>query len=275
MGMSDISGKPAADRFRLAGIVLLVLFVVAGIIYSALLAPVARYTDEREYLTLSASLVHGSVFSMDGVLPTAERAPGYAFFLAALCLVGGDFITFRVAQFLLVGVTILLVARLCSGRQKCSQDLLIVTGLVICYPVLLLHERHALPANAGRAFSSSWPCRFWSPRRGSRESGTSVRGNFVWIRSFSPMPTFLLTMPVVLGSGRDLLKIVRWREAALVCDRRRRSWSSGSWTVRNADGTWTIGSSPLPPIPGLNLLEGNNPNADGGSGGQRRHAALL
>src|SRR5665213_1040792 len=95
----SFSGKNRGYALEKAGALLLFLYVLAGVIYSAVLAPVARFPDEEEYLKLSYNLLHGPGYSMDGIHLTACRPPGYAFFLAGIRAVGGGFFSFRVVQF--------------------------------------------------------------------------------------------------------------------------------------------------------------------------------
>jgi hypothetical protein len=250
--MTDISGKPAGDRFKLAGGLLLAVLVFAGIIYSALLPPVARFTDEQEYLKLSANLVHGPGFSLDGVTLTAARAPGYAFFLAAIRLVGGDFISFRVAQFFLLGATVYLVARLCAGRTIVA-GLLIVTLLVACYPVLFYTSATLYPQTlAGFLFIAALSFLLATPRGLALEIAAGVCfGALILV-----VPTFLFTMVVVLGAA-GFLKIIPWRAAGLVVI--AAALVVSTWTARNA--IWLDHFVPVATNSGLNLLEGNNPQS--------------
>ena len=253
MGMSDFSGKPAGDRFKLAGILLLALFVLAGIIYSALVPPVARFTDEQEYLKLSDHLVHGPGFSLDGVNPTAARAPGYAFFLAALRLGGGDFIAFRVVQFFLLGATILLVARLGAGRPIFAGTLL-VTALVVCYPVLFYTSSTLYPQTLSAfLFVAALSFLLAAPRGPAMDLGAGISfGALILV-----VPTFLPTMIIVLGTA-GFLKLIPWRKAMLVAI--IAGIVVGAWTARN-----TIVLHHFVPVAtnsGLNLLEGNNHEAN-------------
>jgi hypothetical protein len=258
MRLSDLfkagrfSGPLAGRMFELAGIIFLVLFLVAGIIYSVLLPPGARFTDEQEYLKLSANLIHGPGFSMDGVHLTAARPPGYAFFLAALHLFGGGFFVFRGAQILLLGATMLLVARLGSGSGTFA-GLLFVTVLAGCYPVLIYTSATLYPQTlAGFLFILALTLMLMT-RQGPAHllaSGISF-GMLILVA-----PTFLFTMAVVLAAAR-ILRIIRWRDAGLVI--LAAAIVVGSWTLRNAV---CLGHFvPVSTNSGLNFLEGNNPNA--------------
>jgi hypothetical protein len=258
MRLSDLfaackfSRQSAKKQFELAGIVFLVLFVIVGIIYCALLPPVARFTDEQEYLKLSTSLLHGSGFSLDGVHLTAARAPGYAFFLAALQWGGGGFFTIRVAQILLLGATMLLVAQLGSGGETFA-GLLFVTMLVGFYPVLIYTGSTLYPQTlAGFLFILSLTLMLTTGKGPARflASGISF-GMLILV-----VPTFLFTMAVVLGAAR-ILNIIRGREAALMLV--AAAMVIGSWTLRNAVCLGHV--VPIATNSGLNFLEGNNPNA--------------
>src|SRR5277367_2991438 len=120
------SGKSPTESLERMGVLLLLLYLLAGVIYSAVIPPVARFLDEQDYLSLSYNLLHGPGFSLDGVHSTALRPPAYAFFLEGIRAIGGDFFSFRVANFLVVAATIFLVCRLCSG-EKIFAGLPIVT----------------------------------------------------------------------------------------------------------------------------------------------------
>src|ERR1700677_263277 len=104
----SFSGKNRGDVLEMAGVLLLLLYLLAGVIYSAVVAPMARFPDEKEYPKLGYNLLHGPVFSMDGVRLNPLRPACYCFFFCGIQAKGGGFFSFRVAQFLLLGATILL-----------------------------------------------------------------------------------------------------------------------------------------------------------------------
>jgi len=248
----SLSGKNAADILERAGIVLLMLYLLVGIIYSALVAPVARFPDEQEYLELSYNLLHGPGYSMDGVHLTAGRPPGYAFFLASIRAVGGGFFSFRVAQFLMLGATILLVSRLCSGR-KAFGGILIVTGLVICYPVLFYTSGTLYPQTLSAFLFVLTLTLTLVPSRGpmlNLVSGVSFGALILEV------PTFLFTMGVVLGAA-FFLKIVRRRDVLVIT--LAAALTVGAWTLRNAICFHQF--VPVASNSGLNLLMGNNERA--------------
>jgi len=237
---------------EMAGVLLLLLYLLAGVIYSAVVAPVARFSDEQEYLRLSYHLLHGPGYSMDGVHLTACRPPGYAFFLSAIQAMGGGFFSFRVAQFLLLGATIFLLYRLCS-EKKMFAGLLIITSLVICYPILFYTSATLYPQTlSGFLFILALTLTLAAPR--------GLVLNLVTGFSFGALilevPTFLFTMGVVLGAA-CFFKIIRWRDVLLIT--LAASFIVGAWTSRNAVCFHRF--VPIASSSGMNFLMGNNEQA--------------
>jgi len=244
--------KPAAASLDRIGMLLLLLYLLAGIIYSAVIAPVARFPDEQEYLKLSYNLVHGPGYSMDGVHLTACRPPGYAFFLAGFRALGGGFFSFRVAQFLLQAATIFLLCRLCS-EKKPFAGLLIVTALVICYPVLFFTSATLYPQTLGAFFFIlALYLTLISP---GSPALNAITGFFFGILILV-VPTFLFTLVVALGVAY-FLRILRLRNVLLIAF--AAALVVGTWTGRNA--IYFHRFVPVASNSGLNLLEGNNAQA--------------
>ncbi len=245
--------RTVAGRLELAGIFLVLFYVVAGVIYSAILPPLARYSDEQDYLSLSQNLWHGPGYSMDGVHLTASRPPGYAFFMAGGRAFGGDFFNVRVSQFLLLAATIVLVCRLGSEAKR-TGALLIVTGLVICYPVLFYTGATLYPQTlSGFLFVLALVLMLANPRGLLLNLATGVSfGALILV-----VPTFLFTLVVVLGVGR-FLSIIRWRDVLLIFF--AAFLIIGTWTMRNAVCFHRF--VPIATNSGLNFLEGNNPSAN-------------
>jgi len=248
----SFSGKNRGDVLEMAGVLLLLLYLLAGVIYSAVLAPVARFPDEEDYPKLSYNLLHGPGFSTDGVHLTAYRPPGYAFFLAGIQAMGGGFFSFRVAQFLLLGATILLVYRLCSGK-KAFAGLLIVTCLVICYPVLFYMSATLYPQTLSCfLFILALTLTLVT----SRGLGLNLLTGFSFGVLILDVPTFFLTLGVVLGAAW-FLKIIRWRDVLPII--LAASVIVGTWTLRNAVCFHQF--VPIASNSGENFLMGNNAQA--------------
>jgi len=246
------SSKPAGERWGQAGILVLLLFILAGVIYSAVLPPKPRFTDEQDYLKLSHNLLHGPGFSLDGVHLTAVRPPGYPFFLAAIGGAGGGFVSFRVAQFLLLGGTVLIVCRLCA-EGKPFAELLVVTMLVTFYPVLFYIAGTLYPQTlAGFLFVLALALTLRAPQTPMLNALAGLVFGFLILA----VPSFLLTLVIVLTTAR-FFQIIGWRD--LVVTALLAGIVVGAWTLRNA--VCLDRFVPIATNSGLNFLEGNNENA--------------
>ncbi len=245
-------GSSRADFLDRAGLLLLFLYLVAGVFYSAMLAPTARFSDEREYLALSQNLLHGIGFSMDGAHLTASRPPGYSFFLCALQALGGGFFSIRVAQFFLLSATVLLVCRLAS-EKKLFAGLLIATGLVICYPVLFYTSGTLYAQTLSEfLFVLAVALTLIAPR----SLPLDVVTGFAFGALILVVPSFLLTLFVTLGTALAL-KLVRPREAVIVIF--FAALLVGVWITRNA--VYLHHFVPVASNSGVNFLVGNHENA--------------
>ena len=240
------------ERLNQAGFALLAAYVLAGIIYSVMLPPVARYTDESDYLILTHHLLHGPGYSMDGVHLTASRPPGYSFFIAPIEALGGGFTGVRIVHFLLLGASVLLVCRL-WGEGELFAGPLIVTGLVALYPVLFYVAGTLYPQTLSAfLFLAALGLMLAEPGTiGRRFLAGLVFGVLILV-----VPTFLLTLFVLLPVA-IAVRLLTWRDAAVVA--LAAALVVGSWTARNAVVFHRF--VPVASNSGMNLLEGNNPGA--------------
>jgi hypothetical protein len=248
--------RPSAWSQRIwlekAGLLLLLVYVLAGVIYSAILSPVARFPDESEYLKLSYNLLHGPGFSMDGIHLTACRPPGYVFFLSAVRALDGDYFGFRAVQFLLLAGTAFLVYRLCSEGERFA-GLLVVTGLVICYPVLFYTAGTLYPQTLSAfLFVGALNLLLITPRN----LILNLCSGFVFGALILVVPTFLLTLGIVVLVAR-FLKIIRWQDVLMIT--LAACLVVGTWTLRNAVTFHRF--VPVASNSGVNLLMGNNERA--------------
>jgi hypothetical protein len=250
-----ISGRP----WRIAGVILLVLLVLAGIVYSFVLPPVARFPDEAEYLALVHSLLHGPGYSMDGVHLTASRPPGYPFFLTELAAIGAGVKGMRLAQYALLAGTILLVCRIAEARQRLGP-LLPVTGLVLVYPVLFYTAATLYPQTlAGFLFVTALALLLTGKRGFLLDFATGL----TWGALFLTVPTFVLTFVVVLTAAWAL-GLLRWRSGLIII--LGAGILVGAWTLRNEVEFHQF--VPFASNSGENFLIGNSENTVpyGGSG---------
>ena len=198
---------PWHSRLRMAGIVLLFLCVILGMIYSFALPMTARYPDEGEYLALSQNLVHGPGYSIDGVHLTAMRPPGYPVFLAAIKALGGGMVAMRIVQYFIFAGTILFVCRLFPENNRFAS-LATVTGMVMLYPVLFYTSSTLYPQTLSAFLFILALVLFLKTERGSL---VNLATGLVFGALLLVVPTFALTLPVLLVAAW-LLKIIRWHE---------------------------------------------------------------
>ena len=116
---------------------LLVLGVlIAGGVYTAILGDTLRFLpDEADYVQLADSLASQGRYTLDGVAPSAFRAPGYPVLLSAIRILGGGIPAQRYANFLLLAASLALVYKILR-TQAPSLGPLSGALLVIAYPVL-------------------------------------------------------------------------------------------------------------------------------------------
>lgn len=116
-----------------SGLVLIVL--LAGFAYSLHLGDRLRYPDEESYTTIARNLVVTSMYTLDGVHPTAYRPPGYPFLLAAVDFSGGNVPASRIVNYIALSVAIALLFGI-TRRQHGPLAGLLAAVMAICYPVV-------------------------------------------------------------------------------------------------------------------------------------------
>ena len=250
---------PCGQTLRQAGIILLVLYVLAGFVYSSILPAVGRFPDEKEYLALSHHTLDGPGYSMDGVHLTASRAPGYPFFMVAIEALGGGVVVMRICQFLLVGGTVLMIARVFPEEYR-PGALLTTTVVVALYPLFFYTSATLYPQTVSAFLFMLTLAILVCPRRawlGDLAIGT-VFGVLILV-----VPTFLLTLFVVMAVAW-WLKIIRIPDGALILV--IAAAIVGSWTARNFVQFHEF--VPVASNSGANFLIGNCENTipTGGSG---------
>jgi hypothetical protein len=253
--MAAISGP----TIRRAGIVLLALYVIAGVVYSFLLPAVGRFPDEREYLALTDHLLHGPGFSMDGTHLTAIRSPGSPFFMAPIEVLGGGIVATRVCQFLLTGGIVLLISRLFPEKDL-DAAVLMTTGVILLYPLFFYTSATLYPQTlAAFLFVLALTMLLESQHRWMMNFAVGGAFGFLVL----VVPTFLLTLVVVLVAAWSL-KIIRWHAGLLIFA--VAVALVGLWTVRNFVEFREL--VPVASNSGANFLIGNCENTipTGGSG---------
>lgn len=103
--------------------------------YSIRLGNNLRFQDERDFYAIARNLAEGKGYSIDGINPTAYRAPGYPLFLAIFAKLGAGVFFCRMLNFLFLAGTMILIFIIASreaGRWAGVISLL----LILLYPVL-------------------------------------------------------------------------------------------------------------------------------------------
>ncbi|HYR93598.1 MAG TPA: hypothetical protein VEP48_05270, partial [Methylomirabilota bacterium] len=135
-----------ADRFVLALALAAVALTVA---YGVYLSPEwdPSRNDQVQYLALARGLVERGEYTRatlaEPFIPEPLRFPGYPLFLAPLCVAGCSPWVITVAQALLLGALVLMVARLAAPLVG-TRGTRIAAGLVGLYPAFAFFGAHVL-----------------------------------------------------------------------------------------------------------------------------------
>jgi hypothetical protein len=125
-------------------LVLALVVVLSGVIYSLNLGQILRWPDERGYYTLASNLVSKHEYTHDGIQPTAFRPPGYPFILFLGLSLGAKVLHFRFLNFLALAFCMYLVYRILV-RQSAPLAATIGVFLVGCYAVAFYTAGALLP----------------------------------------------------------------------------------------------------------------------------------
>jgi 4-amino-4-deoxy-L-arabinose transferase-like glycosyltransferase len=135
-----------ADRFVLA---LALAAVALTLAYGVYLSPDwdPSRNDQVQYLALARGLVERGEYTRAMVtepfIPEPLRFPGYPLFLAPLCVAGCSLWAIAVAQALLLGALVLMVARLAAPLVG-PRGARVAAGLVALYPGFAFFGAHVL-----------------------------------------------------------------------------------------------------------------------------------
>ncbi len=114
---------------------LVTFYVIAGVFYSQILSQELRFPDERLYVKIANNVSSLNLFSSNGEVPTAERAPAYAFLLSLFVRFENGLIYARIMNFIFVGVSAFLCFKiLCDFRHALAGILSIF--LLLFYPLV-------------------------------------------------------------------------------------------------------------------------------------------
>lgn len=234
----------------MAGVIALVFYVLVGIAYSLWLGSTIRFLDEGWMLKIGHHLAAGHGFTMDGVQLTAERPPGYAWFLALCELCGSSVAGVRIVHFFLLAATIWMCWRWFLPEFK-ETGLALMTVAVMAYP--------ALAYTAGTLYPQTVSAFLFIAALGliarpEPRIGSLVGGGLIYGLLILTTPTFGLTLLVILAV-LVLQRWLRWHQALLVFV--VAGLTVLPWTVRNYVVFRQI--IPISSNSGYNLLAGNSP----------------
>ena len=115
---------------------LIVLYILAGVVYSFYLGNSFRYLpDEADYYNLATNLASKGEYSLDGVHLTTHRPPGYPLFLTPFRFLGFDVVGLRILNFFILGLCIFVLYKLLQERFSPLAGLLGAL-LMIAYPLV-------------------------------------------------------------------------------------------------------------------------------------------
>lgn len=235
------------------------IIIVVGIGYSIFLGPELRYWDEKEYLRIATELVRSGIYTLDGTTPTAFRPPGYPAFLAIGVALGMGIVGLRIAQFVLFGLTILLLYQVAARIWRPAAGA-IAASLALLYPIFTYAAGTLYPQTLGSFLFLL--ALFPLARKQPPGLGGAAASGLIFGALILCIPTFVFSLGVV---GLWLLLTYRQRAIApcavgiaavlLVI---------GPWQVRN----YRVFETPVfvATNSGLNLLIGNSENATSDSG---------
>lgn len=251
-------------RTNLVAGVVAAAVLVAGTAYALTIGDELRYSDERDYTRIARHLVEDGIYSRDGIEPTAYRPPGYPLFVAALRTLGLRTVGFRVAGVVLLVVALLLLhalARRVAGPLAASLAVLVAGA----YPLFLHTAALLYPQTLGMMLLLAGLLCTVRARRGP-PGAAAVRSGAGAGVAFGllvvTIPNFLVGVPIAAiwlwraRPRRSLVPIVLLVVCSIV--------PLTIWNVRNLRAFDTV--VPIATNSGLNLLYGNSPDTNPGSG---------
>ena len=171
------------------------LMLGAGLVYSLKLQDRLRYPDEHDYVAIARNLVAQQSYSIDGVEPTAFRAPGYAFALAGVTALGGGVLAFRLFNFTMLAGSMGLLFMLLRRDANAATGLVAV-ALCACYPVLFYTASTLYPQTMA-ACLFLLACFIYFGKSGHSMSRAAVAG-VVMGMTILTVPTFVLALAVAV-----------------------------------------------------------------------------
>jgi 4-amino-4-deoxy-L-arabinose transferase-like glycosyltransferase len=246
--------------------VVLNLLLAGG--YAIRLGRAVRFHDEQVYLDIVNSLGYDHGYSVDGVVPTAYRPPGYLFLLLPFHLAsGGSIVALRMVGVLALAGTVWFVYLL--GRRAHTPATGAIAAVVVaCYPLLIFTATTLYP---------QVPALFLllvtveMSARALPENGRARLGYALFAGLVAGM--LIITVPTFGVTAVGLVAWLAWRRRAsgrkisggtVVALILAMAVLPGVWCVRNAIVMHAF--VPVSTNDGFNLLLGNSPDTRADSG---------
>lgn len=232
--------------------------VVAGLFYAFQLGTKLVFADERDYLALADHLGGDGRFSIDGLHETASRPPAWAWFLAALRLVGLPVVLLRWANIVLFAACLYLLYRFARRAWSPSVGAAAVV-LGAFYPVFFYTAGTLYPQMFAALLLLTIMLLLFdqAPPSWLRRAGAGVAAGVLVLT----IPNLVLLLPLLFlmapGSTRQRVSTCSLGLLATVL-------VVGAWTLqlRSTFDEWVFVSS----NGGLNLLLGNSENTTPNAG---------
>lgn len=240
-------------RERLFAYLAVALTVLACWLLILLEGDRVKSADEPDFMDIARNLAFHGVFA-ETEEPTAYRAPGLVFFLAPLVRAGAGLVEARLANALLVGLTLLMIFHLVRRHAPAPAGLFAVV-MIPLWPVVIYTATTIYPQTLG-AFLLVLTV-FLIDRIGGRPG---TRGAVLPALAYGAM---ILTIPVTLLLLPFFLLWILWQSAhrwpQIVTFCLISGLVVGSWTLRNY--VTFNAFIPVATSSGYNLMAGNAPNA--------------
>lgn len=233
---------------------IVVLTVIASLLASFVSGDTIKSADEPDFYDIAVSLAFRGEFSDAAGELTAYRAPGQVFFIAPFVRVGAGVMEARMANAVLLGLTLLMVFHLVLRHWAAPAGLFAVT-LIPLWPVVLYTSTTLYPQTLASFLLVLTV--FLCDRLERRPNALSA------VLVGLAYGSLVLTIPITLLLFPFYLAWILWRLDSpglpIVVFCLVSAMSVGSWTLRNQLVFDTF--IPVATSSGYNLLAGNAPNA--------------
>ncbi len=182
-------------------------FWVAAIGYSLYLDDRLPYPDERWYFNdYAQNLANQSIFSRDGINPTAFHPPAYPLALSGLVSIGLGITAARLMNFLAFFVTLISLYFLLKNHSHKLASIIVVL-LALAYPVLFYTAGTLYPQTFGATFFILAIMFYWKEPLAIKDAvlaGISMGIAILTIPTFLFVPFFMVLFSLIFR--RNIIK---------------------------------------------------------------------